>query len=67
MLKQEMISPKQNEEPLKLTYMFCGTLGFHGIRDEEYWARLSFTHTEIHFDEHKSNYSFIRFKQKWFL
>ena len=60
MFKQEIISPKQNEEPLKLTYMFCGTLGYHGNPDEEYWARLYFsTHTEIHFDEHKSNYSFI--------
>jgi len=36
MLKQEMISPKQNEETLKLMYMFCGTLGFHGTPDEEY-------------------------------
>jgi len=36
MFKQEMISPKQNEETLKLMYMFCGTLGFRGTPDEEY-------------------------------
>jgi len=48
--------------------MFCGTLGFRGTHVEEYWARLYFnTHTEIHFDEHKSNYTFIRFTQKYFL
>jgi len=48
--------------------MFCGTLGFRGNHVEEYWARLYFsTHTEIHFDEHKSNYTFIRFTQKCFL
>jgi len=48
-------------------YMFCGTLGYHGTPVEEYWARLYFsTHTEIHFDEHKSNYTFIRFTQKCF-
>ena len=47
--------------------MLCGTLELRWTPDEEYWARLYFsTHTEIHFDEHKSNYSFIRFKQKWF-
>jgi len=34
----------------------------------EYWAGLYFyTHTEIHFDEHKSNYTFIIFTQKCFL
>jgi len=49
----------------KIRYIFCGTLGFHGTPVEEYWARLYFsTHTEIHFDEHKSNYIFIRFIQK---
>jgi len=48
--------------------MFCGTLGFRGTPDEEYGARVYFsTHTEIHFDEDKSNYSFIRFKRKCFL
>jgi len=48
--------------------MFCGTLRFRGIPVEEYRARLYFsTHTEIHFDEHKSNYTFSRFTQKWFL
>ena len=26
-----------------------------------------YTHTEIHSDEHKSNYTFIRFTQKCFL
>jgi len=57
-------------EPLKLTqphYMFCGTLGFRRIYVGEYWVRLYFyTHTEIHFDEHKSKYTFIRFTQKCF-
>ena len=44
--------------------MFCGTLGFRGTPVEEYWARLYFsTHTEIHFDEHKSNYTLFRFTQ----
>jgi len=48
--------------------MFCGTLGFRGAPVEEYWARWNFsTHTEIHFDEHKSNCIFIRFTQKCFL
>jgi len=52
----------------KIRYMFCGTLGFHGTPVEEYWARLYFsTHTEIHFDEYKPNYIFIRFIQKCFL
>ena len=48
--------------------MFCGTLRCHGTPVEEYCARLYFsTHTEIHFDEHKSIYTFIRFTQKCFL
>jgi len=48
--------------------MFCGTLGFHGTPVEEYWARLYLsTHTEIYFQEHKPNYTFIRFTQKRFL
>jgi len=48
--------------------MFCRTLGFHGTPVIEYWARLCFsTHTEIHFDEHKSNYTFVRFTHKCFL
>ena len=48
--------------------MFCGTLGFHGTPVERYWAKLYFsTHTEIHFDKHKSIYTFIRFTQKCFL
>ena len=62
--------PWKNEEPLKLTwphYMFCGTLAYHGIPVEEYWARLYFyTYMEIHFDEHKSYYTLIRFTQKCF-
>jgi len=57
-------------EPFKHTqhhYMFCGTLEFRGNHVEEYSARLYFsTHTEIHFDEHKSYYTFIRFTQKCF-
>jgi len=48
--------------------MFCGTLGFHETPVEEHWARLYLsTHTEIHFNAHKSNYTFIRFTQKCFL
>ena len=39
--------------------MFCGT------PDEQYWARIYFsTHTEIYFDERKSNYTFIRYTQE---
>ena len=48
--------------------MFCRTLGYHGTPVEEYWARLYFsTHMEIRFDQHRSNYTFIRFTQKCFL
>jgi len=48
--------------------MFCGTLGFHGTPVEEYWAKLYFsTHTEIHFDEHKSIYTFIMIYTEMFL
>jgi len=44
------------------------TLGFHGTPVEEYGARFYlFTHMEIHFDEHKSNLTFIRFTEKCFL
>jgi len=47
--------------------MFSGTLGFHGIPVEEHWDWLYLsTHTEIYFDEHRSNYTFIRFTQKCF-
>jgi len=74
-LKQEIIYPKKKRgtftEPLKLTephYLFCGPLGFRGTHVGECWARLYFsTHMEIHFDEHKSNYTFIGFTRKCFL
>jgi len=47
--------------------MFCGTLGFHGTPVEVYWARWCLsTHTEIYFDEHKSNYTFIRITRNVF-
>jgi len=36
-----------------------------GAPVEEYLAKLHFSkHTDIHFDEHKSNYTFIRFTQR---
>ena len=40
----------------------------HVLRNpDEEWAGLYFsTYAEIHFDEHKSNYTFIRFTQKCF-
>jgi len=47
--------------------MFCGTLGLRGIPVEEYWARLYLSsHADIYFDEHKSNFKFIRFAQNCF-
>jgi len=50
--------------------MFCGTLGTTEtlLKHTEQGARLYLsTHMEIHFDEHKSNYTFFRFSQKCFL
>jgi len=48
--------------------MFLRNTRVPGAPVEEYCAKLYFsTHTDIHFDEHKSNYTFIRFTQKYFL
>jgi len=41
---------------------------FYGTPDEEYWTRIYLSaHTQIYYDERKSNYKFIRFTQKCFL
>ena len=73
-MKQDIIALKKMRNPhgsLKTHeshYMFCGTLGYRETPVEEYWARLYFsTRTEIYFDEHKFNYTFIRFTHKCFL